>query len=97
MPTWGKTDRFKADYAALSAEAQAKFLVAVGKLIEDLRRDGKIRSGLRVKGVQSAPGVHEMTWGGDGRATFEYGDPVVENETHIIWRRVGTHGIFGNP
>lgn len=97
MPTWGKTDRFKADWAALTPAQRAKFKVAVSKLVEDLRRGGQIRSGLRVKGVQSAAGVHEITWDGDGRATFEYGEPVVENEAHIIWRRVGSHSIFGSP
>jgi hypothetical protein len=38
-----------------------------------------------------------MTWADGGRSTFEYGSPVREGETHIIWRRIGTHEIFGRP
>jgi len=38
-----------------------------------------------------------MTWAGDGRATFEYGEPITEGEPHIVWRRVGTHTIFDQP
>jgi hypothetical protein len=54
-------------------------------------------AGLRVKGVQAAPGIFEMTWAPDGRATFEYGDAVIPGEAHIVWHRVGGHEIFGSP
>jgi hypothetical protein len=37
--------------------------------------------GLRVKGVQGAEGVFEMTWADDGRATFEHGSAVHVEET----------------
>jgi len=47
--------------------------------------------------VQGYPGVWEMTWAPDGRATFEYGDELHPGEQHIIWRRIGTHGIFRKP
>ncbi len=43
-----------------------------------------------------APGVYEMTWAPDGRATWEYGDERFPGIPHVIWRRVGTHSIF-NP
>ena len=76
---------------------QADFLAAVAHLVEDLDRGRGFRKGLRVKGVSNAPGVFEMTWADDGRATFEYGDPVVEGKPHIVWRRVGTHAILKNP
>ena len=52
---------------------------------------------LRVKGVQGAEGVFEMTWADDGRATFEHGSAVHAEETHIVWRRIGTHDIFTRP
>lgn len=73
------------------------FLTAVAQFVEDLRSGGRFRKGLRVKSVKGMPGVFEMTWAGDGRATFEYGTPVRKGEPHVIWRRVGTHTIFGNP
>ena len=73
------------------------FLAAVQQFVEDLQRDHGFRKGLRVKGVQGATGIFEMTWAADGRATFEYGDEVTKGEPHVVWRRVGTHAIFKQP
>jgi hypothetical protein len=50
-----------------------------------------------VKGIKGARGLFEMTWADDGRATFEYGDAIVEGDPHIVWRRVGTHAVFNRP
>jgi hypothetical protein len=58
------------------------------------KRAGSLAPGC-VKGVQGAPGVFEMSWANGGRATFEYGREIRAGEPHIIWRRVGTHSIFG--
>lgn len=52
---------------------------------------------LRVKRVQGAAGVWEVTFAADGRATFAYGDEVRAGEPHVIWRRVGTHDVLSNP
>ena len=54
-------------------------------------------NGLRIKRVQGSPGVFEMTFAPDGRATFSFGEPVLKGQPHVIWRRVGTHDIFGAP
>ncbi|MDQ6615133.1 MAG: hypothetical protein M3083_10380 [Actinomycetota bacterium] len=97
MPTFQWLPRFRADFVRLSPAQQAAFLVAVAQLVEDLRAGGQFRQGQRVKGVQGAPGVFEMTWAPDGRATFGYGDEVKPGEPHVIWRRVGTHDIFRQP
>lgn len=43
------------------------------------------------------PGVWELSWAADGRATFEYGAELIEGQPHIIWRRIGSHDIFRNP
>lgn len=97
MPTFAWLARFGADFDRLSAAQQAAFLAAVAQFVEDLRAGGQFRKGLRVKGVKGASGVFEMTWADDGRATFQYGDAVLEGEPHVIWRRVGTHDIFRQP
>lgn len=82
----------------LSPERQVAFLAAVRQFVEDLGRPERgFRNGLRVKGIQGATGIFEMTWAPDGRATFEYGDEVVPGEPHVVWRRVGTHDVFGRP
>lgn len=53
-------------------------------------------AGVRVKHVEGATGVWEMTWDWpDGRATFEWID--IGGEPAIRWRRVGTHSIFRDP
>ena len=97
MPTYAWLARFGADFDALSPSQQAAFLVAVTQFVEDLGGSRGFRKGLRVKGVKGAAGIFEMTWADDGRATFEYGDPVIEGEPHVIWRRVGTHAILNRP
>lgn len=97
VPTFAWLARFGADFDGLSPAQQAAFLAAVAQFVEDLRKGGQFRKGLRVKGVQGASGLFEMTWADDGRATFQYGDAVLEGEPHVIWRRVGTHDIFRQP
>jgi hypothetical protein len=52
---------------------------------------------LRIKRVESAGGVWEMTWQWpNGRATFEYVDLEL-GEVAVRWRIIGGHDIFGDP
>lgn len=97
LPTYGRYARFIRDFESLTADQQELFRKAVRKFIEDLRAGAGFRKSLRVKPIQGKDGVWEMTWSMgsfDGRATFEYGDEVVDGETHVIWRRIGGHDIF---
>jgi hypothetical protein len=96
MPTFAQTDQLRRDLAGLTAAQKAAFRVAATKLVADLAA-GSFRPDLRVRGVQGAPGVFEMTWADDGQATFEYGAVVHEGEIHVIWRRIGTHEVFTRP
>lgn len=97
MPTREVLAEFWRGWDRLSGEQQQAFLVAVEKFVEDLRGGQGIRTGLRVKGVQGARGIYELTWADDGRATFQFGRAVVDDEPHIIWRRIGGHDILKNP
>jgi hypothetical protein len=97
VPTYAWLARFRADFERLTPTQQAAFLVAVQQFVEDLQRGRTFRKGLRVKGIEGAAGIFEMTWAADGRATFEYGSEVTEGETHVVWRRVGTHAVFKRP
>ena len=81
----------------MSPGQQATFLTAVTQFVGDASRGRRFRTGLRVKGVKGAAGIFEMTWADDGRATFEYGEEILEGHVHIVWRRVGTHAIFDEP
>jgi len=97
MPTREALPQFWRDWTRLSTLQHEAFLVAVEKFVDDLRARRGFRSGLRVKGVRGTPGVYELTWAPDGRATFSYGRSVVGDEPHIIWRRIGTHEILLEP
>ncbi len=97
MPTYDRVQRFMDDWNKLTKEEQDAFLVAVGQFIEDLKRDGQFRKGLRVKRVQGTKDIYEMTFADDGRATWQYGDEVIPGEPHVIWRRIGGHAVFGTP
>ena len=98
MPTFDLTDVFRKDLAALDNLDRERFEKAVKVFVEDLKSsERRFRPGLRVKGVQGAPGVFEMTWAPDGRATFELGEQLRAGEPHIVWRRVGTHDVFARP
>lgn len=79
----------------MSPEQHRRFRVAVEKFVADLRA-GRLRKSLGVRGIEGAPGIFEMTWAPDGRATFEYGESRGSGP-HVIWRRVGTHAVFGEP
>ena len=94
MPTWERSARFDRDYEALSPSERLAFRAAVAKFVADLESGQGFRKGLRVKGVQGATGVYEMTWAPDGRATFSYGRSIRGGEQHIVWRRVGSHGVI---
>lgn len=53
---------------------------------------------LRVKDVEGAPGVFELTFnfsGPDIRATFEWSQ--LDGARAVRWRRIGGHAIFKNP
>ena len=96
LPIYDRTRRFDRDYERLSKQHRAEFKVALQKFLQDLP-GRRFRAGLRVKGIQAAGGVFEMSWSGDGRATFQYGDQVEEGQPHVIWRRIGGHGVLGDP
>ncbi|WP_258177331.1 hypothetical protein [Streptomyces solincola] len=69
--------RFTADLHRLSPAQRHRFRQAVAAFVDDLRAGrGYFRVGLRVKGVRSAPGVFELTWDSNGRATCQYGPAI---------------------
>jgi hypothetical protein len=95
MPSHTRARQFQRDWQRLQPADRDRFRAAFQKFDADLS-SGRFRPGLRVKGVQGAPGVFEMTWAPDGRATFEYGESQGDG-AHIVWRRVGTHVTLRTP
>lgn len=95
MPSHARTRQFDRDWKRLAAADRDRYRLAFRKFDADLGA-GRFRAGLRVKGVQGAPGVFEMTWAPNGRATFEYGQRQGTGP-HVIWRRIGTHAVLAAP
>lgn len=98
------TPAFDADYRRLKREHAVAFTSAVREKFAPAcdayaaEPTTPWPASLRVKSVQSAPGVLEMTWScasPDGRATFEL--ITVDGELRCRWRRVGDHDVSKNP
>jgi len=61
VPTYVWLARFRADFEHRTPAQQAAFLTAVQQFFDDLQRGRVFRQGLRVKRIQGATGVFEMT------------------------------------
>ena len=97
MPTYQRLPRFDQDWQSLDRDEQRRFRVAVARFVEDLEAGRPFRPGLRVKKVQGTNEVLEMTFSPDGRATWQFGAEVTPGQTHVVWRRIGTHDAFRSP
>ena len=102
MPTYDESVRFRRDRRQLTKAQRDRLDATRDGFVDDLRdmeagRRSRLRPGLRVKGVRGAPGVIEMTWAPNGRATFSWGDAIIPGQRHVIWRRCGTHDILDRP
>jgi hypothetical protein len=94
---------FDRDYDRLSEPEQKLFRKALSEFVPACDRfainpAAKWPASLRVKDVEGAPGIWEMTWsfsGPDGRATFEW--VQIDGSLGVRWRRIGSHSIFKSP
>lgn len=97
------TDAFRADRKRLSKSERELidlvlpiFVAACDRYVAEPSTPWP--ASLRVKSVQGAQGILEMTWsfaGPDGRATFEW--IQIDGELAVRWRRIGTHDILKKP
>ena len=96
-PTYELPPGLAREFARMPREQRRAFQAAVEKLVVALREGGEPPNSLRVKRVQGTKDVWEMSYSGDGRATFRYGAEVKPGETHVEWLRVGGHEILSRP
>lgn len=97
MPTYEMSQRFASDLVKLSPAQRQRFQrVVLDEFVPDLQA-GLFRSGLRIRGLQAARGVFELTWSPNGRATWTYGPERIRGARHVVWRRIGTHAILCRP
>lgn len=97
------TDACRADRNRLSENERSLFDQALPVFVAACDRYAADSStawpaALRVKAIEGAPGVLEMTWsftGPDGRATFEW--IQIDGALGVRWRRIGDHSIFKRP
>lgn len=95
MPTFETLPRFTADLQHLIPAQRRRFRrVVLDAFVPDLRTGRQFRPGLRIKGVRCAPGVCELIWAPDGRATWSHGRAVVARLPHIVLHRIGTHDVL---
>ena len=98
---------FDRDFAALPAEHRRMFLAALREHFLPAIAAGAFTGTppwprrLRIHRLTGSS-IYSLTWNfssPDGRATFhlEHGDRVPDAEPVLIWRRIGDHGIYGNP
>ncbi len=98
MPTNERLARFKREYRRLTPEQKARFRVAVGKLVVALSASPPAlpREPL-VKAISGHPGVFELRFSPDGRATLTLEPPQRNDLPHVVWRRIGGHGVLSDP
>ncbi|MEU2855567.1 hypothetical protein [Streptomyces syringium] len=73
MPSFETLPRFTADLQHLTPAQRRRFhRVVLDSFVPDLRTE-LFRPGLRIKGIRCAPGVYELTWARNSRATWQYG------------------------
>lgn len=97
------TDSFRRDRDRLTAaerqlvrDALPAFVAACDRIAADPAAGWP--AGLRVKDVEGAPGIFEITFNFSGpalRATFEW--TRIDGTRAVRWRRIGGHAIFRQP
>jgi len=98
VPTFEKLPRFQKDWKTLEHDLQVRFRDKVKKEFVPAINEGfPYPGGLRMKGIQGATGIWEMTWAPNGRATWQFGEEITKGDPHVIWRRIGNHEIFNLP
>jgi hypothetical protein len=92
MPTFETLPHFEASWKKLTREQQAAFRAVVLDAFEpDLTTpDRPFRRRLHVRSVAGHPGLFEMTWNQNGRATFRYGPEREAGQPHVIWQDIVT-------
>jgi len=81
---------------AIVRETLPTFVAACERFAAD--RTAAWPASVRVKDVEDAPGIWEVTFhfaGPDIRATFEW--VQIEGQLGVRWRRIGGHSIFKSP
>jgi hypothetical protein len=107
VPTFGRMPRFVSEYLRLKEPDRKLFLAARDAFVRALllwEAQGcrswppPFPDALQVQDVKIRPGTWELTWEKkDGRCTWEIGDQVKPGKVHIVWRRIGGHGILKDP
>lgn len=89
--------KLKNEHRRLFQAERVKLLEVLDSL-DNKRTTKDLPKKFRVKKLKYSEGLWAMTWsfsGPDGRAIFYFEES--ENETRLIWVRIGDHGIFKQP
>lgn len=92
MTTFETLSTFESAWRTLTRDQQGTFRRVVTEQFEpDLTMaEHGFRPSLRVRGVPGFPGLFEMAWDIEGRATFSYGSERAPGQPHVIWHQITT-------
>ena len=92
MATFETLPHFEASWQKLTREQQAAFRTVVLEAFEPdlVAPNHPFRRTLRVRSVAGHPGLFEMTWSHNGRATFSYGPEREAGQPHVVWQDIVT-------
>jgi len=95
VPTFERSSRFDRDFKKLTPANADRFVeVITNEFVPALRNGPPYPDRLRIKRVVATEADWEMSWDSDGRATFQFGEPLVAGHVHVAWLRVGDHGVL---
>jgi hypothetical protein len=98
VPTYDLPEEVLREFRRLPLAQQRRFMRALHQFVEALRHQPPaFPPRPRVKRVQGHPGVWELSFAADGRATFEYGAERIPGDPRVAWRRIGDHSILDRP
>jgi len=92
MATFETLPHFEASWVKLTRGQQDAFRAVVLEAFEPdlMTPDHPFRRSLRVRLVTGQPGLFEMAWSHDGRATFSYGAEREPGQPHVVWQEIVT-------
>ena len=92
MATFETLPHFEASWQKLTREQQTAFRTVVLEAFEPglVAPHHPFRHTLRVRSVAGHPGLFEMTWDHNGRATFSYDPECEAGQPHVVWQDIVT-------
>jgi hypothetical protein len=96
VPTYGSTAAFIRMLRRLTERRQERFYAARDLFVAELKAQGftpPLHPSLRLHKL-SGHDAWSISFGDGMRAVFRLGEPVKDNEVHVVWEFIGTHDEY---